>query len=166
MASLRIPVLVVSFLVLAGAASIALPALAGATATFGTREQLRQCLDQGDALKARWSAIEAATVDNNKVFDVNDAEDAKLVQAKAALDRSDKNAILAFNKSVQEHALHVQQANQASAGIDERTKAWNADKTAVDGQCSKLTYRPADIDAVNKERKKAAVTAAASAAAS
>ncbi len=159
MSVLRISFLLVACLTLADAARAAPPAKA-----FGSRDQLRECLDLDDTLKARWQAVQAATTENNRKFAENDAEEAKLVEMKAKLDRSDKNAILAFNKAVAEHGQHIQQANQDGDATDAANKAYLADRAAADGKCSELTYRPADIDAVGKERKKAAVQASAASA--
>jgi hypothetical protein len=159
MSPLRIAFLVVACLLLAEAAPAAPPAK-----SFGTREQLRACLDRDDALKARWRAIEAATAEHDRKFDANDAEDIQLAEMKAKLDRNDKNAISAFNKAVQEHAQHVRLVNQEADDAEATNKAYAADRAAADGQCAGLTYRPADIDAVGKERRKAAAVAAAASA--
>ncbi len=160
MSMLRIPFLAVTGLLLAAAAHATPPAKA-----FGTREQLRACLDLDEALKARRHAIEAATADHNRRFDASDAEDAQLAEMKAKLDRSDKNAISAFNRAVQEHGQHVLQVNQEAADEEVIAKAYAADRAAADGQCAALTWRPADIDGVGKERRKAAAVAAAPASA-
>ena len=158
MSVLRISFLLAACLVVADAAHAA-----PAAKPFGTRDQLRECLDLDDALKVRWQAIQATTADNDKKFAENDAEEARLVEMKAKLDRSDKNAILAFNKAVAAHTQHIQQANQGGDALDVTSKAYAADRAAADAKCGGLTYRPADIDAVNKERKNAAAVAAASA---
>ena len=160
MSSLRIPFMIVASLLLADAAHAAPPAK-----SFGSREQLRQCLDLDDALKLRWQAIESATADHNRKFDANEAEDVQLQEMKAKLDRNDKNAISAFNKAVQAHGQHIQQVNQEAEDAEVTTKAYAADRAAADDKCAGLTYRPADIDAVSKERKRAAAVAAASASA-
>ncbi len=157
----RIPFLVVTCLSLAqgAVAATAKPPVAG---TYATREQLRECLSLDDGLKARLHAMEAATVVHNRKFDANEAEGAKLVELKAKLDRGDKAAIQAFNQAVQEHNVHLQQVDEEAVAADIATKTLNADQAAVDQKCGPLTYRPADMDAVVKERKKA--TAAATAA--
>ena len=159
----RIPFLVVTSLLLAqwAGAAAAKPPVAG---TFATREQLRECLGLDDGVKARRQAMEAAAVVHNQRFDANEAEAAKLVELKAKLDRSDKAAILAFNQAVQEHNVHLQQVDEEAAAADVATKSLNADQAAVDQKCGPLTYRPADMDAVMKERKKAATAAGAASA--
>ena len=151
MPTLRNPFLAVIGLLLCAAAHAAPPAR-----NFGTREQLRECLDVDDALKARRHAIEAATAEHNRKFDANDAEDAQLAEMKAKLDRSDKNAISAFNKAVQEHKQHIEQVNQEAADAEVVNKAYAADRAAADDKCASQPWHPADIDAVNRERKKAA----------
>ena len=156
---LRISFLLVVCLTVAGAARAAPAAKA-----FGTRDQLRECLDLDDALRARWQAIQAATEAHNRKFEENDAEEARLVEMKAKLDRSDKNAILAFNKAVAEHGQHIQQVNQEGDDAEAVGKVYAADRAAADAKCANLTYRPADADAVAKERKKASVPAAAASA--
>ena len=154
MSMLRISFLFLACFGLAGAARAA-----PAAKPFGTREQLRECLDLDDALKPRWQAIETATAAHNKKFDDNDAEEARLAEMKAKLDRNDKNAILAFNKAVAEHGQHIQQVNQEGDEIEATSKAYAADRAAADGKCAGLTYRPADVDAVSKDRKKTSASA-------
>ena len=155
MTALRFPLLVVSFLSIAGPACAA-AAKPAKSAVFGTRDQLRECLAQGDAMNARRVTLEAAVAEHNKKFDANDAEEARLVQMKATLDRNDKGAIAAFNKAVTEHAQHTHELNAEADQQDAGMKSFQNDKADLDDKCGNLTYKPADVDAVNKERKKAA----------
>lgn len=163
MSMLRIPFLVVTFLAISGSAGAGTAKPAKAT-VFGSRDQLRECLDLDDGMKVRRRAVEAATADHNKQFDANEAEDARLAESKAKLDRNDKGAIQAFNKAVQEHQQHTHEINEQADAAEAMNKSYEADKLAMDDKCGNLTYRPADIDAVNKERKKAASVSAATAA--
>jgi len=151
----RIRLLVVPSLLLAATAGAA-TGKPPKEAAFGTRDQLRACLDQDDAMKARRRDLEAASAEHNRKFDANDAEDARLVEMKAKLDRSDKDAIAAFNKAVAEHAQHTRDLNQEADAQEASMKSLEADKAALDERCGSLSYRPADVDAVNKERKKGA----------
>ena len=155
MTPLRFPLLVVPSLLLAFAAAAA-TVKPPRPAVFGSREQLRECLDLGDSMSTRRKTLEAAAADHNKKFDANDAEDARLVDMKAKLDRSDKDAIAAFNKAVNEHAQHTHDLNAEADQQDASMKTFQNDKADMDDKCGNLTYKPADIDAVNKERKKAA----------
>jgi hypothetical protein len=152
----RSPLLIVLSVVLLAGAAEAATAKPPRAAVFGSREQLRQCLDLGDAMNARRRTLEAAAAEHNKKFDANDAEDARLVEMKAKLDRSDKDAILGFNKAVTEHAQHTHDLNAEAEQQEAGMKTFEADKADMDDKCGNLTYKPADVDAVNKERKKAA----------
>jgi hypothetical protein len=144
----------------AGAATTQQPA----AAAFGTRAQLRECLDLDDALKARARALEATTLAINQKILANQAEAAQLADAKKTLDRSDKAAIASFNQQAMAHNQHVQQADDDASGADAVRARLDADKADMDQQCGRLTYRPADVDAVDKERRKAAALAAAASA--
>ena len=155
----RISFTVVTCLVLSQG-SLAATAKAPVAGTYATRDQLRECLTLDDGLKTRLHALEAATAAHNKQFEANEVEGAKLVETKAKLDRSDKGAIQAFNQAVQTHNAHLQAMDEEAVAADVATKALNTDQAAVDVKCGSLTYRPADMDAVTKERKKAAATAA------
>jgi len=163
MSSLRLPLLAVTFLLLPVAAFSATAAPAKASGGFGTREQLRECLALDDDLKARLQAMQAATVVHNQKFDADTAEGARLAEMKAHLDRSDKSAILAFNQAVQDHNLHLRQVDDEADDADAAARRYADDRAAADQKCA-LTYRPADMDAVAKERKKAAGVAAAASA--
>ncbi len=163
MSSSRTPFLFVLCMLVAGAASAATAKPAKGT-VFGTREQLRECLDLGDAMTLRMRAVDAATAAHNRKFDANEAEDAQLVEMKARLDRSDKNAIASFNKAVQDHQQHTREVNEDADAAEALSKSYQADKLAMDDKCGNLTYRPADVDAVGRERRKAAPVATAASA--
>jgi hypothetical protein len=154
MTSLRFPLLVVPSLLVAFAAGAATVKPPPKPAVFGTREQLRQCLDLGDTMNARRKTLEAAAADHNRKYDANDAEDARLVDMKTKLDRNDKDAILAFNQAVTAHAQHTHDLNAEADQQDADMKAFQNDKADMDDKCGNLTYRPADVDAVSKERGK------------
>ena len=156
MTPLRFRLLVVSSLLLAATAQAATVKPPPKPAVFGTREQLRECLDLDDAMKTRRRTLESSAAEHNRKYDANDAEDARLVEMKAKLDRSDKDAIVAFNKAVTEHTQHTHDLNQEADQQEASMKTYQADKADMDDKCGNLTYRPADIDAVNKERRKAA----------
>jgi hypothetical protein len=156
----RISFLVATCLVLSQEAAAATAKAAPVAGTYATRDQLRECMDLEDGLKGRLHAIQAATALHNQKFDANEAEGARLVEMKAKLDRSDKAAIQAFNQAVQDHNVHLQQVDDEAAAADVENKALNADQAAADRKCGPLTYRPADMDAVMKERKKATAASA------
>lgn len=163
MNSLRIPFVLLATL-LACATAGAASGKATAAGTFGTRMQLRECLDLDDALRARTAVLQASVAASNKRIEDNAAEDARLVEMKKALDRSDKAAILKFNEVVLAHKQHMEQSDHEAEEIEKSTRDYNADKAEADQKCGALTYRPADVEAVNRERKKASAVATAASA--
>ena len=135
---------------------------AATATTFGTRAQLRECLDVDDALKLRSDAVEAQTAALNEKIGANSAEAARLADLKKTLDRNDKAAIASFNQLAVAHNQHVQQVDEEIAGAQATSRELEADKADRERKCGGLSYRPADLAAVDKERRKAAEASAAS----
>lgn len=142
-------------------AATAKPPLAGA---FGSREQLRECLALDDAFKARAQALDAATLANNARISAGDAEVAQLADMKKALDRNDKAGIAAYNEKAQAHNAHMDETDADVAKADALGSQLSADRAAAGQQCGALTWRPADLEAVNRERRKASAATATAAA--
>jgi hypothetical protein len=137
-----------------------------AARTWATREQLRDCLDTEAALKERFKAVEAATEAHEQLFNQVEAESDKLRALQDQVDHDSEVSVRAFNELVKEHNLHVKQLNQDAADTRPATDAYNADMTAYNHRCAPLVYRVEDMDAVLRERKKAAAALAAASAAS
>jgi hypothetical protein len=137
-----------------------------AARAWATREQLRDCLDTEAALKERFKAVEAAGDAHEKLFNQVEAEGAKLTELQGQLDHDSEVAVHAFNLLVAEHNVHVKQLNQDAADSRPLTEAYNTDMSAYNHRCARLVYRVEDMDAVMRERKKAAAALAAASAAS
>ena len=161
MKTMRIPFLVVMTMLLSGAACAAGKSVG---ATYGTRDQLRECMALDEGLKSRELTLQANVLANNRLVDDNDAESGRLAQMKQSLDRTDKAAILKFNDAVLAHNQHVQASEHAVDDAEAASKAWHADKDDMDQKCGALTYRPADMEAMAKERRKASAVAVAASA--
>ena len=131
---------------------------------WATRDQLRDCLDTEDALKQRFKGVEALTDAHEKLFNQVEAEGTQLETLQADLDHDSETAIRAFNALVKDHNVHVKALNQDAADTQPVTKAYNADMAAYNHRCAALVYRVEDMDAVMRERRKAAALGAASAA--
>lgn len=129
-------------------------------AAWATRDQLRDCLGREAALKERFRLIEAASEAHEKMFEQVEAENAKLEALHADLDHESETSVKAFNALVKDHNLHVKQLNQDAADSRPASDAYNADMSAFNHQCSGLRYRYEDMEAVARERKKAAAQAA------
>jgi len=133
---------------------------------WATRDQLRDCMDTEDALKERFKAVEAAADAHERLFNQVDAESTRLSELQGQLDHESEVAVHGFNALVQEHNQHVKQLNQDAADSRPAAEAYNADMLAYNHRCSKLVYRVDDMEAVMRDRKKAAAVAAAASAAS
>jgi hypothetical protein len=145
-------------LVLACALSSAgtLAATKPAAEVFGTRAQLRECLDIDDGLRQRSDAAEASTAALNGRITANAEESARLADMKKTLARDDKAAVASFNQLAVAHNQHVQQVDDEIAAAQATSDRLAADKADREKKCGGLTYRPADLAAVDKERRKAA----------
>ena len=60
---------------------------------WATRDQLRECMDIEAGLKARFKAIEATNASHEKMFDEVEAENTKLRDLQAQLDRDSDTSI-------------------------------------------------------------------------
>jgi hypothetical protein len=137
----------------------ATPAPAPARA-WATRDQLRECMTVEDGLKTRFRAIEASSAAHEKMFDQVEAENTKLRDLQGQLDHDSDVSVAAFNALVKEHNQHVKLLNQDAAESRPVNDAYNNDMMAFNHKCSALVYRVDDMEAVLKERKKAAAAAA------
>lgn len=126
-----------------------------------TREQLRQCMDTEDALKQRFADVQASNAAHEKLFDQVEAESTRLTELEAVLDHDSDVAIHSFNALVQQHNEHVKQLNEQAGQAKPVTSAYNADMAAYNRQCASLVYQLEDMDAVMRERRKAAAAASA-----
>ena len=68
----------------------------------------------------------------------------------------------AFNALATQHNQHVKQLNQDAADSRPASEACNADMSACNHRCAMLVCRVEDMDAVMRERKKAAAASAPS----
>ncbi len=133
--------------------------------TWATRDQLRECLDIEDALKERFRAIDTASTAHEKMFDQVEAEGTRIEGLHAQLDHDSETSVKAFNVLVADHNLHVKQLNQDVADSKPAADAYNADMVTFHHRCEGQLYRIEDMEAVTRERKKAAEQAAAASAA-
>ena len=166
MLALRTPLLVLASLLIGGSAAATTvktgkPAASQPPArAWATRDQLRECMDIEAGLKTRFKAIEASNAAHEKMFDQVEAENTKLRDLQAQLDRDSDTSIGAFNALVKDHNQHVKLLNQDAADSRPVNDAYNDDMVAFNHKCSQLVYKVDDMEAVMKERKKAAASAA------
>jgi len=150
------------FAAVAGAAETAKNADAPAKAHgYATRDQLRECMDLQAALKLRFHGLETANTDNDAMGDRLEAEGAKVHDLQAGLDRSDAAAVTAFRQAAAGYNERVVAWKKTTADAQAADDAYKVDSAGVDQKCVGLSYRPQDIEAVVKERKKAAAASGA-----
>ncbi len=130
---------------------------------WATRDLLRECLDTEAALKERFRVIDAASTAHQKMFDQVEAEDARIEELQSQLDHDSATSVKAFNALVRDHNLHVRQLNQDAADSKPAAEAYNADMVAFNHRCEGRMYHIEDMEAVTRERRKAAEQAAAAA---
>ena len=128
---------------------------------YATRDQLRECMDLQAALKTRFHDIATANTTNDAMGDSLAAEATQVHATQAGLDRSDAAAVTAFKQSVAAYNERVVAWKKATADVETANDAYKVDSAAVDQKCVGLSYHPQDIDAVMKERRKAAAAASA-----
>ena len=129
--------------------------------SWATRDQLRDCLDTEAGLKERFRVIDASNAAHEKMFDQVEAERTRLQALQEQLDHDSDASLAAYNVLVKEHNQHVKALNQDAADGRPAADAYNADMVAFNHRCSGLRYRMDDMEAVTKERKKAAAAASA-----
>ena len=131
-----------------------------AASAWATRAQLRDCVETEAALKERFRVIEAATTAHEKLFDQIEVENTRLEQLHDQLDHDSEVAVKGFNALVKEHNEHVKQLNQDAVDTRPARDAYNADMVAFNHKCSGLRFHIEDMEAVTRERQKAAAQAA------
>lgn len=122
---------------------------------YATRDQLRECMNLEDGLKARRKALEAAHDAHDAQLTAIQAEDTKIVDVQGRLDRDSDTATTAFNLLVADHNAHVKEYNQESEGMRAASDAFNDEVATVNRKCSKMAYDVDDMNAVMKERRAA-----------
>jgi len=159
MTDLRLPLVA---LTLAAAAADAWCASGGRPAAsqpvgrlYATRAQLRECLDLEDALKARRKSLDAGIEAHETQLAAISADDQKLVEVQAHLDRESETAVNAFNLLVTDHNVRAKELRNEAETLRAATEAYNDESLAVNRKCSALTYSLDDMNAVMKERRAA-----------
>lgn len=122
---------------------------------YATRDQLRDCMDLEDALKARRKTLDAVSDAHEAQLTAIQAEDAKIVDVQGRLDHESETAITAFNLLVADHNAHVKEFNKEADDMRASSDAYNADALALNRKCSKMAYSVDDMNAVMKERRAA-----------
>jgi len=141
----------------AAAKPAAVPAAAASRAapTVATRDQLRACMNDEDAMRERQHRLEDAHAEHERAIAGLQAESAKIVEVQGQLDRESQTAVTAFNLLVTQHNVRASEATREAGEMSAQSQAFNVESLALNKRCSALAYRLEDMDAVMKERKAA-----------
>lgn len=110
-----------------------------------TREQLRQCLVEQDAIaQARPAMVaEGKALDDEKAQIRQDGD--ALAQALQALDRNNADAVQAHVAKAQAHDARIDAFNAKLPAFNERASAFQRREAAWKGACADRRYREDDL---------------------
>jgi hypothetical protein len=157
MTRLRLP-LFAAMLVLLAATRVATAAETAVPPAFASRDQLRHCLQADSGLKTRAAAIAASDKALAQLAGQVKAEAAQLRALRRKIDREGDGdtAVETFNALARKHNVHVRKLNKDTAAARPASQAYKLDKASYDQTCGAQVYRAEDMDAVTRERAKAA----------
>lgn len=139
--------------------SVAIPAFAAGSANkelkFASREQLRACLDEEDAARARLNEFEGLLAENNASMLLIQTEAMALIDEQKRLDTTSEEQVNAFNKKSEDHNKYVKEANKRAEKLKADQDSFNAAMIEHNKKCATLVFKIADREAVLKERKAA-----------
>jgi hypothetical protein len=131
------------------------PASAAAPGRYSSRDQLRDCLEVGDALAQRREEMDRRSAEHEAALTQLQAEADKLVGLEAQLDRRSPTAITAWNLLVADQNARTKALNDEVPALSAAGEAFNADTLAANRRCAGNLYLADDVTAVLAERKRA-----------
>ncbi|MRV71926.1 hypothetical protein GJ700_09360 [Duganella sp. FT92W] len=128
-------------------------ALAAAPATlYSAKEELRACMDDGEALKPLLAARDAWIRGHEAELKGFHDEMQALVARQPEVDRGDEQAVAAFNAEMATLNARVAEINTRGEQFNKDSVELNARLFAVNKRCAGKLYRIKDRDALLKER--------------
>jgi len=133
-------------------------AVAGpAGGTYGTRDQIRQCVAEQDGLDARVSQRQKAHETHVAALAKLEAESAEINRRQATVNQDDEASVREFNQLVAAHNASVEIINQKALASRAIADTYNADAMAHNQRCAGLLIRPEDLAVVTRERARPAL---------
>lgn len=129
----------------------------GARPKMSTRDEYRSCLNEEDALDARRAPLEAQRKVHNAALK-RLQDDAKAHAATQPAPDAGDAAIDAFNAKIDELDARVEVVNREAERLQAGIVELNTQIAAANRRCAGLVVSITDIQAVRKERAKAAPT--------
>src|SRR3569832_2973052 len=139
------------------AAALALPDLAqDAPIIVLMRDELRQCLDEQDTLKARADAVKPRIAKLTAEVDAFKAEEEQLKEEqKRAEDSQALGVRERFERKVKAHTAKGKALEAESAAVRTEGDSLTKDLDAHNSQCANVSVKTEDKEAVMKEREAA-----------
>jgi len=109
-----------------------------------SREEVRQCLQLQVALEKDKDALSEARARQDATIKALDTKEAELKATQAKLDRSNSQAVGAFNAQVKAHRERVAAHNQTLPAFNAQAAAFEAGEARYRARCAGKTYREAD----------------------
>jgi len=153
----RLPLFAAMLLLLA-ATRVATAAETAAPQSFASRDQLRHCMQADSGLQTRAAAIAGSDKALARLVGQVKWEAAQLKALRRKIDREGDGdtAVETFNALARKHNVHVRKLNKDTAAARPVSQAYKVDKASYDQTCGAHLYRAEDMDAVTRERAKAA----------
>jgi hypothetical protein len=121
---------------------------------LATRAELRACMVDDAALKARKLELDAIEGSHRKALQTLMEESARLIEAQQELLLFNDDAVKDFNSRVAGHNLRVEGVNQMIEAMSPQIAEYNKNNLEYNKRCSMLLYRPEDRAAILKEQQK------------
>lgn len=139
--------------------ALATPVLADVYETtelnYGSREQLRACLDSDDRIKEHSKRIADLIADNNAMLIEIQVEAKTLADLQSSIATNNKDQVENFNRRIEEHNRLVRMSNERAEKTKTELDAYNKELAEHNKRCASLVYKMADREAVMKERRAA-----------
>ncbi len=113
-----------------------------------SRAELRQCLQLHAALEDDKQALAKARALQDASIQALDAEESRLKTAQAQLDRSNRQAVKAFDAQLKAHRARVAAHNRTLPKFNAQAAAFDASEARYQDRCAGRPYREADRAAV------------------
>jgi uncharacterized coiled-coil DUF342 family protein len=121
-----------------------------------TRDEFRACLDSQDQLKARADTIKPKIAKLKEEQAAIKTEDDELVAEKERIaDSSFPGTRDRFERKVRAHEMRAKSSEDQGKALNAEVAQINKEQDDYNARCGIVTVRPADRDAVMKEREAA-----------
>jgi hypothetical protein len=121
-----------------------------------TRDELRACLDNQDALKSRGDAIKERAAKLQEESEAIKAEEEQLKQEQKRVEDSSMPGVRdRFDRKVRQHTNRIKVAETEGKAVRADADTFTKDLEAHNGKCSGVAVNREDREAVMKEREAA-----------